>query len=825
MRRRTLEALVCVLTLMMPVAGSAQKLPEGKFQPVRERTYDLLHYKAELEPDLARARLMARATIVLEFLRPTDQVALDAVDLEIEQVRIGSEKTPMLFSVNGNSLRVELPREWQRNERLELVIDYSCSPRAGMYFETDLANPELASVFTYGEGGLHANWLPIYGDVNDKFSTEMVVSVPEPYVVVSNGRLVETRERDDGKTTYHWLQNLPHSNYLIAVYIADFEEGKLEPALGEIPQSFWVPRGRLEEGEVAFRNTARMVEYFSELFDYPYPWAKHDQIALPGFGSAMEHTGVTLHHVSVLRTEEAPVDFGGPDFSQYYTDWTAEATISHELAHQWFGNNLTCRSLGHLWLNESFASYLMMLWAEESVGEDELLFAVELARRHYLDYVAGEHIIRPLEYHYFDDPTTIYNEAHTYLKGAAILHMLRRQLGDEAFFSSLADYLRQHEFSNVESRDLKTTIEGSTGLDLEAFFDDWITGAGHPVLEVRSRYLEDLGLVDLEIRQVQPWVEGQDLFRLQVPITLATTDETWTETVWLTEEKTQLLLPAAKEPVMISVDGGGDLVAEIRFDKEPKELAYQALHDRLPGRLRALRQLAERYPTAPETLEVFGEVLTEKGFWAISAEAAQLLGEIRTPDAEKLLVGALAAPDYRVRKAAVLALPRIGPATAVPLLTEVVEADAHSDIVATAIVALAKVDGDLDSAFLERQLQRDSWYDEIRIASLKAFEELGRAETIPTIRPFTQAPWNLEVRRAALRAWRAARSTDPELHAELIALAETPSTELQPFAVEALGKLYVEAAVPLLEEMVEWDGNPDLTVLAAESLKEIERIR
>lgn len=825
MRRRTLEVWVCVLAIVMPIAGLAQKLPEGKFQPVRERTYDILHYKAELEPDLSQARLTARATITLEPLRPTDHVALDAVDLEIEQVRLGSPETPLQFLLEGKSLLIDLPRKWQRKERLEIVIDYSCSPRAGMYFEPDPENPELASVFTYGEGGLHANWLPIYGDVNDKFTTEMIVSVPEPYMVVSNGRLVETRERDDGKTLYHWRQDLPHSNYLIAVYIADLEEGKLEPALGEIPQSFWVPRGRLEEGAVAFRNTARMVEYFSEIFDYPYPWEKHDQIGLPGFGSAMEHTGVTLHDTSVLRTEEAPVDFGGPDFSQYHTDWTAEATISHELAHQWFGNNLTCRSLGHLWLNESFASYLMMLWAEESLGEDELLFAVDLARRHYLDYVAGEHIIRPLEYHYFDDLTTIYNEAHTYLKGATVLHMLRRQLGDEAFFSSLADYLRQHEFANVESRDLKTTIEESTGLDLHSFFDDWITGAGHPVLEVRSRYLEDLRLVDLEIRQVQPWVEGQDLFRLRVPVTLATTEETWTEIVSLAEEKTKLLLPAAEEPVMISVDGGGDLVAEIRFEKEPDELVYQALHDRLPGRIRAMRQLAERFPTDSGTFEVFEEILAGQDFWAISAEAAQLLGKIRTPGAEKLLVGVLASSDYRVRKAAVLALPSFGPTTAAPLLREVVEADSHSDVVATAIVALAKVKGDLENAFLERQLERDSWYDEIRIATLLAFAELGRAETIPTIRPFVTALWNLEVRRAALRAWRAARSTDPELHAELMALARTPSTELQPFAVKALGELYVEAAVPLLEELVEWDGSADLTVLARESLQEIERIR
>lgn len=812
-------------TLIAATGATAQKLPEGKYQPVRERTYDLLHVRAELEPELSERRVVGRATLLLEPLRGMDTLVLDAIDLEVNRVVLGREEVSPRYRSEGKSLRIELPREWDRGERLEVVIDYSCRPRAGMYFEIDPANPELVSVFTYGEGGLHANWLPIYADVNDKFTSEMIVAVPDPYTVVSNGRLVEKRARDDGRMEYHWRQELPHANYLIAVYIADFEEGRLELAAGKIPQSFWVPRGRLDEGAVAFRNTARMVEFFSELFAYPYPWEKHDQIALPGFGSAMEHTGATLHDVSVLRTGSAPLDFGGPDFSHYFTDWTAEATISHELAHQWFGNNLTCRSLGHIWLNESLASYLMMLWAEESLGEDELLFAVELARRHYFDYVADENIIRPLEYHYFDDLTAIYNEAHTYLKGAAVLHMLRRQLGDDAFFSSLARYLREFEFSNVESRDLEKTIEESTGLDLSAFFADWITGAGHPILEVRSRYLEDLRLLDLEIRQVQPRVAGQDLFRLPVPITVATTDEMRTETVWLSEEKTQLLLPAGAKPLMVSIDGGGDLVAQIRFDKEPEELAYQCMHDRLPGRLRALRQLAERFPAHPETLQVYEVLLGGQDFWAVAAEAALLLGEIRTPPAEELLHRALASPEYRVRKAAVLALPGFGPAKATPLLTKVVEEDAHSDVVATAIVALAKVESALDSAFLERQLRRESWYDEIRIASLMAYAELGRAETIPTIRPFTDSPWNLEVRRAALQAWKAARPADPDLHARLMVLAETPSVELQPFAVKTLGELYVEAAVPLLEELVEWDGSADLTVLATEALREIDRIR
>ena len=244
-------------------------------------------------------------------------------------------------------------------------------------------------------------------------------------------------------------------------------------------------------------------------------------------------------------------------------------------------------------------------------------------------------MIRPLEYRYFDAPDDIYNEEHTYLKGAAVLHMLRAVLGDEAFFGALGDYLDLHQLGNVVSNDLLIAIEESTGRNLDWFFADWVTGGGHPIFEVAYRYRAERGMVDLEIAQVQPLVDGQGLFRLPVTIAVATADGIREETVWVEKATEKVLLPAAEKPLMVSFDGGGDLVAEIRFDKDPDELAYQARNDGLPGRMRALGQLARRFPTRPETLEVFGEILAGDGFWALRAEAAELLGEIRTQAAAR----------------------------------------------------------------------------------------------------------------------------------------------------------------------------------------------
>jgi len=767
-------------------------------------------------------------------LRSVDHLALDALDLDIRSVTLeGVADAGLEFEIGDGQLEIALPQPAPAGVPITLNIEYSARPRAGMYFQPDPRHPEHTFVTTYGEGGLHANWMPIYTGVNDKFTSEMVVTVPRPYVVISNGSLVETIDSGDSRRTFHWSQERPHSAYLIALYVGDFERGTLPPAFGEIPVAYWVPRGRLAEGAYAFRNTPRMVEFFSRRFDYRYPWVKYDQIAMPNYPiGAMEHTGVTGINDSILRHEgEAPLDFGGPTFDEVVTDWSAEAIISHELAHHWFGDTLTCNDLSVIWLNESFATYLMMLWNEESLGGEQLAFDLDQARRHYFDYVATEHIIRPLEYHYFDSANDIYNEQHTYLKGAAVLHSLRRILGDEAFFGAMAHYLDRFEFDNVDSHDLEKAILEVTGQRLDWFFADWVTGGGHPQFEVRWRYLEDRRQVDLEILQVQPIVEGQGLFRLPVRITLATAEKTWRETVWVEEEETHVLLPADEKPLMVSFDGDGDLVAEIDFEKTVEELSYQAMHDGVAGRLRALRQLAARYPTRPETLATLSTILQApatapdgSGFWALQAEAAERLGEVRTVAAEEMAAQALAATDYRVRKAAVLALPRFGTESAASLLLKAVREDPHDDVVGAAIVALARIDPDLDAEILVEQLGRESWYDEIRIAVMQAFAELARPELLPHVRPWAEGLYNEDLRQAALAVWVESAPTDERLHELLIELADSPFYNLQQYAMETLGKLYVQDAESLLEEYVAGDYDASLTQLAKEALEEIGRV-
>ena len=817
---RRLAALL-LLVCALPIA--AQKLPEGRGRRIRDRSYDLRHLRADLTIDPARGRIEGRASLELAPLAPLDTIRLDAIGLAITAVRVGG--APVLYAATDGELRIELAATAPPGTPLAVEVDYAATPEAGMYFQPDRSDPRRYWITTYGEGGLAANWLPIFAAPNDKLTSEMVITVPEPYVVVSNGRLVERAQRGSS-VTWHWSQERPHSDYLIVLYIGDYERGELPSAFGEIPLGYWTPRGRLAEGAYAFRDTTRMVEFFSRRLGYRYPWSKYDQIAVPDYPiGAMEHTGATGHDESVLRHPgEAPEEFGSPGFEEVGDDWSAAATISHELAHHWFGDDLTCTDLSRIWLNESFASYLMMLWDEEAEGRDRLLWDAELARRHYRAYVAVEHVIRPLEWHRFDSPDEIYNEQHTYLKGAAVLHMLRAVLGDEAFFGALRHYLETHSGSNVVSEDLAAAIREATGRNLDWFFDDWVTGGGHPRFEVSYVWRSDRKVVDLEVKQTQPLVEGQGLFRLPVRVRIDAGGATRTETLWLEKESGHFLIPTAAKPEMVSFDGEGDLVAEIVFAKPLAELVYQAGHDALPGRLRALEQMAARFPGFEATRDALAGASRDASFWAVRAEAARLLGSVRSPGALELVEVALAADDARIRKGGVLALRAIGP-TATARLREIAQGDADDTVAATAVVALAHLDPALELELLERHANQPSWYDVSRRGALVAAKQLGRSDLVPLCRASSGEAYNQDVRRAALEAWEEAAPADPELHAALLDLAEGPILKLQLYSLEALGRLGVEQAEPLLERVVSSAADENLTVTAREALEELKRLR
>ncbi|MBI3586545.1 MAG: HEAT repeat domain-containing protein, partial [Ignavibacteriales bacterium] len=517
-------------------------------------------------------------------------------------------------------------------------------------------------------------------------------------------------------------------------------------------------------------------------------------------------------------------DLFNPDFSSYTSNWTAEATISHELAHHWFGDNTTCRSLGSIWLNESFASYCMMLWDEKRVGEEYLQFETWLALQAYLKFVENNHIIRPMEYRRFDTREEIYNEQTTYLKGGVVLNMLRWIMGDDDFFKGMSYYLHKHNFSNVESTDLKIALEEATGKNLDWFFQQWVYSGGNPRFEVSYTYIASKKKLELTVKQTQPLVKGQMVFRLPVEIRIDTKLKKMTDTVWVENQTEHVLFDVSEKPIMVSFDGRGVLVCDLMFDKSQEELIYQLGNDALPGKLWALHQLVNKFSSSPKTLNAMKSVLNGNGAWWLKSEAALQLQHLHIDGAEELLIQQLKAKDYHIRNAAALALGFHFTKSSASALRNAVQSDPNTTVAGMAAISLAKIDPSLSTEFFKTLLSRSSWYDELRFAALVAMGQLENEKFVPLIKGYVSSKYNMAVRQQALESWAACAPNDLALIDALLTAARKEISRVRASAIGLLGKFKVERALPLLEEIGKKDGDSDIRTAAHDAFEEIQRV-
>jgi aminopeptidase N len=390
-----------------------------RYMPDRE--YDLLHLRLDLDFDWETRTVSGTATNTLSPLRPdTARLVFHAVGLDVTRVRLGEDGTELPFSLDpaAQTLTVRLDRPRGPGDELRVAIDYSARPRAGLWFVgPDAAYPKKPrQIWSQGEPNLNRQWFPSWDYPNDRATTEMVATVARPFTVVSNGRLAEVTDKPDGRRTFHWTMEQPHTTYLVSVVVSEF--AKVTDAWKGIPIEYWVPPGREEEARVAFGSTPAMMEYFSTLTGRPYPFAKYAQTTVYDYmWGGMENITATTMTERTLHT------------ARYDVDFSSEGLVSHELAHQWFGDLITCRSWDHLWLNEGFADYMTALWKGHAHGPDELAWEVDdLVQDHLSE--ARDKYIRPLDTLRYPAPISLF-DAHSYQKGALVLHMIRGVLGEE----------------------------------------------------------------------------------------------------------------------------------------------------------------------------------------------------------------------------------------------------------------------------------------------------------------------------------------------------------------------------------------------------------
>lgn len=728
-----------------PDGGAEVVRPDAASAPAPEAARAPWPPDAPLPP---AGRIRGQVTIVLRALTATARLDLDAQELEVEAVT-GPDGAPLDHALEGGQLQVTLPQALAAGEPFTLTISYAGAPRRGLYFigpsEHDPTRPVEA--WTQGQDEDSRHWFPCFDYPNQKARTEVIAHVGPGQFALSNGVLVESREHE-GARVFRYRQDTPHTTYLVTLVVGEYVA--IEHPGAPVPVVSFVHPAQRAQGELTFDRTAAMVKIFSEKIGVPYPYPRYAQICVADFiFGGMENTSATTLTDQVLFDARSDADYRP----------LAESLIAHELAHQWWGDLLTCADWSHAWLNEGFATYFETVWREHGDGPEEAAYARLIDQEAYF----GEHYRRPLVERVYEEPIDLFDR-HLYEKGALVLHLIRFLVGDTDFWRVLKHYAEKHRGGLVESDDLRRAVLDVTGRNLENTFEQWVYASGHPVLTIGGAWDPQDRAFNLTVEQTQRGDRVPEVFAFPVDIELCTEDTREVVRVKIDNRKQVVRLPAPRRPVAVVFDKGGHIPKQVDVRLSTTLLRGQLERtDDVLGLIHAARTLAKR--GEPAGVRAVAKLLAKHPSAAVRVEAARALKRVPSRTVKDALVAALHSDaDPRVRRAAIRAL-----AAFKALAGEIADVFAMRVAVETSDYAVAdmmRTVGDLRAprarAFLEAGLERTGHNHCIRAAAIDALAKLRDPSALPVVARHAERTHHHRVRESAVSTLGALGRFTPE---------------------------------------------------------------
>lgn len=658
-----------------------------------------------------------------------------------------------------------------------VVVRYrGANPRRGLYFVGPTASEphRVAEAWTQCQDEDAHFLLPCFDHPSVKHTWSIEIVAPAQFTVVSNGRFVG-REG----TSWRWAVDSPMPAYLFSAIAleADVHVAADSP----IPTRYIVPRGTdATQVERAFRKTPAMISFLSSLYG-DYPWARYDQIIVHDFifGGMENLAATTLTDVTLVDARAA-------------IDNDLDDLVVHELAHQWFGDLLTCQDWSQGWLNEGWATYTESLWLRHDRGVDESAWHLYEQMGQYLSE-DGDRYRRPIVSYLFRAPIDVFDR-HLYEKGALVLHTLRTALGDDAFWGGVRLYLARHRYQTVHTRHFQRALEDATGRCLDQFFTEWVYGAGHPSLDVSIAWAE--GALSVTVKQTQ---EGDGVVPVfHVPLVLAFGSER--RTLAIDARERTYALPCAAAPAFVAVDPEFSILAEIKV-KAPRSMLIAQLEGdhSILGRIRAASALGD--DASPEAIAALARALAKDAFYGVRGEVADVLARRGGRVETEALIEALSTSDARVRQRVVAALSRIRRAEVEVALAALPE-DASIMVEGEVVRALGKQRSPAVHPRAARALTQDSWSEILRARAIEALGHSRDARVVDLLLEWTGADRPTRARAAAAAALSRLGDEVEEVRTRaverLILLAEDDQFRVQVSAISWLGHLRDSRALPTL---------------------------
>ncbi len=777
--------------LASSAAGRPFTLPTSSRHFERDRPFAIDHLALEVTLDTAHRSIAAKATLDVRRIGPTaDELLLDAVGFELLEVTLDGKAAT--FHNDGRAIRVAME---PGREKARVLVRYHATPRRGLYFlEPDEHYPTRPhQVWSQCQEEDARQWFPCHDSPHLKMTTEIIAHVPNGWYALSNGALLSSARPKDGNWTYHWKMSEPHSSYLVTLATGEFAEltDKAEAGDREVPVSYLVPRGREEDGRRTFARTPQMIEHFSEVTGIPYPWNRYAQIVVADFiFGGMENTTATTMYEHILLDERAALDVSSDDL------------IAHELAHQWFGDYVTCRAWYEGWLNEGFATFFEHVWREKHLGRDEYEYGLKVDLEAYVSEAHGRYR-RPIVCQDYDAPLDLFDR-HLYEKGGLVLHALRADVGTPLFWRGVRAYLASHARGVVETRDLQRAMEDVSGRSLGRAFEQWTLKPGHPEMDVEVAW--EKGVLTVTARQTQSTSDGVPAC-FEEPLDLDLGDaegKVSRRSVRVTEKQQSFTLPAPQRPAFVVVDPDMRIVGEVR-PKVPADMLRAQLTKAPTARGRWLAAQGLARTDDPPSIDALARGLSdEHEFWGVRAECAAALGKLRAREGFEALRLARATGHPKVRRAVMDALGSYRTVEAFEALKPYAMRDASYLVEGEAARAMGKTRQVAAFEMLVDLLERPSWFDVVRAGAIDGLAALRDERAVPHLAARVRYGYPPRARRAAIMALPKLAS-DRKTRETLELLLEDGDPLLRIDAVRALGDLGDAKARGALRERLDTD--------------------
>jgi len=591
------------------------------------RTFDLIHTKLNVSFSWEDQYLFGEATLDLKpFFYAKDILELDAKGMDIKQVSLikpDSSKLDLKYSYDSKVLKIELDKMYTRLEDITVYIKYISKPNEikkadgltaitddkGLYFINPLGEikDKPRQIWTQGEPESNSVWFPTIDHPNERSSQEISITIENNFTAMSNGYIENRIDNEDGTYTITWKQDKPHAPYLFMMAIGEFAEIKDTWRGRSI--NYYVEKDYENVAKQIFGKTPEMIEFFSNKLGIEYPWDKYWQVIVRDYVSgAMENTTTVIFGDFVQRDERELLDENHEDI------------VAHELFHHWFGDLVTCESWSNLPLNESFATYGEVLWDEYKYGDDAKYLKVKEDMDAYFREAKSGKQVDLIRFHY-DDAEDMFDR-HSYQKGGAVLNMLRNVVGDDAFFTSLQNYLWNNRFQSVEIHDLRIAFEETTGQDFNWFFNQWFLNSGHPIIDVNYVYTDSSVIVKLKQE-----ASNEDYLVYTLPMAIDITEgyTTRRENI-IFDKKTQAFeFKTSIKPELVNVDAEKVLLAEFNDHKTEENYIVQYNNAKnLMDKVEALNFLGKLETKSLQVKQIFSKALSDK-FWYIQQKALSLI--------------------------------------------------------------------------------------------------------------------------------------------------------------------------------------------------------